>query len=269
MNHREMVRAALEGLPSSADAVASPDHPLLLHGPDLIAAFNGTLAAYFISTRGTAQVVSSLPRVMLSRLALPPATTCVLILDETVDLDDNYSSFFEEVVTLGRRSRKVPVGETAYSEGMEAAESLRIVHHERFADTWTATTRQKGVRRRRLPGEASSALTRNLTLQPERGMDISSGEYIFVPPETSNRRRLRASLSGAIDVAVTGDYGLQAGQNGLRYVTELINSRAAHLARHSGQFPPITSTRVFDAQKPLRAAAFAGYALKLQDPYAS
>jgi hypothetical protein len=264
MKHKELVKTALDRLPPSADAVASPDHPLLLHGPDLIASFRGSLTAYFVSTRGAAQVSNSLPKVMLSRLALPPTTACVLILDESIDLDDRYSPFFEDIIAVGRRRSRVPAGRRPFSDSLEAIEAVRPFHHERFADTWTATIRQRGVRRRQLPGEATSALMVKSALQPGKFMDFHQGQYFFVPPETIDRRGLRTSLSGAINAAVTGDYGLAAGQHGFRNAMELINSRDAHLARHSGLVPALTQTRVFDTQKPLRAAAFAGYAIKIR-----
>ncbi len=268
MTRQELKQAVLRGLPPDADAVVSPDHPLLLHGPDVIAALHGTLTAYFISLRGAREIAGILPKVMLSRLAFPPGAACVLVLGEPITLSNDLSVFFEEIVVLaGDRHPIIPIGTTAVSAGLEAAESMRTLHHERFGDTWTATTRRRGVRRRRLPGEPTSLYASSAPRLPTRYMDFHHGEFFFVPPPAADPSDIRRWLSRAIDIAVSNDYGLAAGIDGLSTVSRIAVSGDAHLARHYSMIPSLPQTRVFDSLKPLRAAAFAGYATKLGEAY--
>jgi hypothetical protein len=264
MTRQELKQAVLRGLPPDADAVVSPDHPLLLHGPDVIAAIHGTLIAYFISLRGAREIAAILPKVMLSRLAFPPGAACVLVLGEPITPSNDLSVFFEEIVVLADGEQPIiPIGTTATSAGLEAAESMRTLHHERFADTWTATTRRHGVRRRRLPGEPTSLYGVRAPRLPTRYMDFHHGEFFFVPSPAAGPSRIRTWLSKAIDIAVSSDYGLEAGIDGLSTVSRIAVSGDAHLARHYSVMPSLPATRAFDSLKPLRAAAFAGYATKL------
>src|SRR5690349_16920357 len=108
MSRAELVRTVVEGLPTRSASVSSPDHPLLLRGPDILALIDGELTAYFVIGQRTRQVIS---RVVLSRLAYPPGTSFVAVLDRSVTLDDEYAALFEEVVEISNaRAMSFPSG---------------------------------------------------------------------------------------------------------------------------------------------------------------
>jgi hypothetical protein len=144
-------------LPAGSDVVVDPGHPLLLRGPDVLASYRGTLTAYFGFTQQSRRPLASLlPKVVLSRFALPAGTSFVLALDPPADLADEEASLFEElVVAADERLAQVPIGRMSTSAGAEATEPLRMFHHERFAEAWALSTRgRKPTRRTR--GEPAS-----------------------------------------------------------------------------------------------------------------
>jgi hypothetical protein len=86
LQRRTIGRELIDRLPGSYVVVAAPDHPLLLEGPDVLIGGEGAAVALFIpkaSERLNRE--SFLARVILSRLALPPKTSTVLISDPERD----------------------------------------------------------------------------------------------------------------------------------------------------------------------------------------
>ncbi|MGR6320780.1 hypothetical protein Q2K19_21875 [Micromonospora soli] len=61
------------------------------------------------------------------------------------------------------------------------------------------------------------------------------------------------------------DYCLDAGVEGFSEVEANMRTHGLHLALHYNRLPALPGTRAFDALKPIRAAAFAGFATDLED----
>jgi hypothetical protein len=244
------------GLPTRSDLVESPDHPLLLRGPDILALIDGALNAYFLIGRKTRQVAS---RVILSRFAFPEGTSFVAVLDRSVSLHDEYVGLFEEVVEIsGLRETSLPAGRMRQSLGAELANSMRFFHHERYAEAWAITTK-RWHRKRKTPGEPSSSYATTRVRSSARYADFDNGSIYFSPPDSADWRTLRPSLSSVTDLAARYDYGLNRGIEGLSEVSRLTNASDIHLALHHSRLNVAASSSTFDAFKPFRAAAFAGF----------
>lgn len=85
MSRTDTIRALVETLSTEGEALAYPDHPLVLDGPYLLTLVEGVLTASFVYTRGSrpANSVAEQARVLLARLAYP---------GHTVSLRRTYSS---------------------------------------------------------------------------------------------------------------------------------------------------------------------------------
>ncbi len=207
----------MAGWPAGSDFVVDPGHPLLLRGPDVLASYRGTLTAYFGFTQQSRRPLASLlPKVVLSRFALPAGTSFVLALDPPADLADEEASLFEElVVAADERLAHVPIGRMSTSAGAEATEPLRMFHHERFAEAWALSTRgRKPTRRTR--GEPAS-------FYGQRALRLTRAMAENYP---------RTWLSSATDLVVRIDYDLDDGLSGLSQISGLTLSGNAYLPLH-------------------------------------
>jgi hypothetical protein len=263
VSRRELIERVLTGLPASSDSVAYPDHPLLLQAPDILASVNGTLTAFFVLDQRVRRLPARvLSNVVLSRLALPRGTNFVLILGEDASIRSSDSTLFEEVVEIsGKRYRRIPLGRMSESASAELMEPLRRPHDERFAQAWASTARRRAVPHRTY-GEPTSV--RVFRTHPPRVsyMDFQNGQFILTAPGPASRTSVRQLLSNSAHVAVQTDYWLDLGVPGLAEVAQLIRSRNAHLALHKSWVPLPSEAHQFDALKPFRAAAFAGFAVR-------
>jgi hypothetical protein len=280
MTRDEMIRALLANLPAGSDSIDHPDHPLLLRGPDVLTSYRSSLTAYFVIARSTRSIINeTLSAALLTRLALPPTTRLVLIMTETTDLAAEVSWLFDEVAEANpRHELTVPIGGLPVSDVADVLEALRAPHHDRFAEAWAPATRGRRFAREK-PGEPTSlyGLTReavlydgNDQLESANGgggprirsqyMDFDNGEFYFNPPDSVTGARMSTLVTHAAATAVNVDYSLELGFSGLGAVAGLVQSREAHLALHHGNIFVNVQTRRFDATKPLRAAAFAGFA---------
>jgi len=280
MTRAEMIRALLANLPTGSDSVSYPDHPLLLRGPDVLATYRNSLTAYFVMARSTQNSINQmLSTALLSRLALPLGTRLVFVVAEATRLAEEASWLFEETVEAGRnKNLRVPVDPLPISGVAEVFEALRNPHHDRFAEAWAPTTRGRRFTRR-TPGEPTSlrGLTREAISHESGGppeledsdsiaqpgpqyLAFDNGIFYFRPPGALAASRLSRLTSDAAATAVSVDYGLEFGFQGLVDVADLVRSQDAHLALHHGEIPIESHEVPFDATKPLRAAAFAGFA---------
>lgn len=257
MSRADVVKAVVESLPARSASVTSPDHPLLLRGPDVLALINERLTAYFAIGQRTRQIS---PRVLLSRLAFPSETSFVAVLDQFVTINGEYAALFEEVVELPSAGTfSLPGGAMRRSAGSETIDSLRYFHHERYAEAWAITTR-RWHRRRKTPGEPSSVYAMLEARPVARYTSIDDGSFYFDPPNTVSWKTLSPSLSSVTNVATQYDYNLIRGISGLSEISRLANSSGAHLALHHSRMSRVARPSGFDLLKPYRAAAFAGFA---------
>jgi hypothetical protein len=153
MSRRDVVREVVESLADRDNAVAYPDHPLLVRGPDVLAGLDDGLTAFFLYTEDGLKPGSPVgrARTLLSRLALPQDATFVLVVPsaDTALRDDDLELF--DAVQYGTRSRGRTrrQWEVFNHRAAALARQLPGFHLQRFAEAWA--TRDSGVPRRPSP----------------------------------------------------------------------------------------------------------------------
>src|SRR5690242_2845501 len=87
--------------------VPHPDHPFLLRAADILVGGEGNLSALFIPTRSEVNEPDLLrSRLILNRLALPPHTRCLLLIQSSQDaLAQRFSADFADVLPWKSRSK--------------------------------------------------------------------------------------------------------------------------------------------------------------------
>ena len=265
VSRRDLIERVLAGLPASSDSVAYPDHPLLIRGPDILASINSRLTAYFILDQRVRRLPPRLlSNVVLSRLALPRQTNCVLILGDGASIRDNDSEVFEEVAEISAKQvGGIPVGRMRESWGAEVMESLRKPHNERFGRAWASTAQRRDARHGVSDRPTSiREFETNLPRTRSRFMDFDNGRFILSPPSPDSGIRTRDLLDRATHIAVQTDYWLDLGVVGIGEVAQVMRSQDTYLALHESRLPLPTEVHKFDVLKPFRAVAFAGFAVK-------
>jgi hypothetical protein len=266
VSRRDLIARVVSGLPARSDSVAYPDHPLLLHGPDIVASIDSRLTAYFILERRVRQIPGSmLSNVLLSRLAFPRETTFVLILgDADAVIRASDSEIFEEVDQItNNQMATYPIGSMRRSSGAEAIEQLRTPHNERFGRAWRSRASRRDARSRgdRYP-TSIARVGFNVARSRSRFLDFDNGRFILGQPNTERNMSARDLFDTATNAAVRVDYWLDLGVPGIGEVAQVMRSDSAYLALHESTIPLPTEVRRFDTLKPFRAAAFAGFAIE-------
>jgi hypothetical protein len=289
------VRRVVESLPPRATVAVYPDHPFLLEPPEILVGQNGELAGIFVLTArdrpGTGR--NSFARYLLARLALPEHATLV-IAAEDIDLI-GYTKFaaVDDIRPADQTPFRWP-SDRRPSRWNEAVENIRWPHFERFADTWKSgadaqharLTRQRKGRStttmwlQGLPAarDASTRTPRDVRIaipdddrgrQPGRERAQSwrpvvapDGERLALERTPTDRPSdLRIGLALACRSAVSVDYGLGLGLDGLSETASALESAAAYLPTHLISVGDRPSGRRFDVDRPLRSAAFVGFDL--------
>lgn len=249
----------VESVPDPDNAVAYPDHPLLVRGPDVLAGIGDRVIAYFVySTHGSRpSSPSERARTLLSRLALPQNTTFVLVVAQSgTALRDNDVELFDAVqygtpTTRGSTENWDAVG---HRVAMLVGE-LRSFHLQRFADAWAA--RETGAPRRRRQGIPTSRLRPERPHRLSRGFDLADGRLYAPRPVASDRLTLKRWAAKLVNTAVDLDYAPSV--DSLEETVDALGSRDAYLPIHEAPAPDPPASHVFDILKPYRATAFAGY----------
>ncbi|MEV6060363.1 hypothetical protein AB0L62_10175 [Nocardia asteroides] len=278
MSHRELVRRLLESMPDRDNAVAYPDHPFLVRGPDLLANDGTGLLAYFVysSSASRPATPSGRARTLLSRLALPDDTTFVLVI-ATKDLPlavgdvELFDAWQFGVEHAGHHRRQLQF--TGWP-GKEIVRELRPFHTERFGSAWAvqAGTAEGYTNANELPwptsrkfdgaaGEAGfpiSVLGSEDRLPPlPAGLAFDNGHLYARFTTLLSRGTLMRRMARIVTAAVNLDY--RPSPQHLEDAVALLRGRRAHLPIHYGAGPKPVSSTAFDVLKPYRAAAFAGF----------
>lgn len=263
MNRRVLVRDLLGSMPDRENAVAYPDHPHLVRGPDVLARVDDRLVAYFVFADGGLKPGSPTGRALtlLSRLALPEGTAFVLVdASAHTALNDNDLDLFDGVQYTARTNNQLGGHwDTVSDRPATLVRQLRPYHLRRFADAWA--TRESGVPRRNPQGVPTSQLRASKIKRFPSGLDQRDGELYALLDEVSDRAALTRRVSRLITTAVEFDYSTAL--DSLESTVGALRSRDAHLALHQATAPLRITKTVSDVLKPYRAAAFAGFHTKI------
>lgn len=274
---REQLSALARRMERDFVVTINPDHPQLLTGPDILAGSDGHLLAVFLPR---AQELSSpdrlVARLILSRLALPAHTKCVLFLSRD-DLERNSevvrtANDFHAVLSLGARlPRKALLDRKLGRPTQEIPAAIRsMVRHRarRLIGVSLAQRHDGGLLR--LPTGA-----KRLSLRLTQQFSVEPHAPLWHRAEVQVPRLLRRSFG---DVVLTDDLLLAVRVTRRpeslfrRLEPFLASSLLLNYSIDSGvPFPAIKMASLLitanlshsssDQQKPLRAAALAGWAV--------
>jgi hypothetical protein len=255
-DRREALARLVYSLRRRHDVVVErPDHPLLVDGPEVLAAADGRLAALFLATRREASSEHQLiDRLIASRLAYPPQTMCLLV-QGPGDVSESTTLAFDGTVsptdpTVPDRS---DLAASRVAPGVRVEVSLREAFlYDLAFHLWAA----RGARRKIDVGDAPLEHVDRVRLEPEAYGGRRAWADVYIEQRTLVLRQ-------------------QPGRNGspvalLRGITRLgtrlsyrIDNGVVHLARLPGGVALVNRLprSPGDPLKPLRAAAFAGWVL--------
>lgn len=295
MDRRGLVRLAAEVLPPRATIAVYPDHPLLLHPPEILGSHRGALYAVFVvqGTETLGRGRHTFGRYLLSRLALPSNAVFVAAVENPADVDAVPRDLFDIVLPVTQHRPGTLADEPTGAAWQQAVESLRPAHVERFGATWSLDRSPRDERVRRHSGRTTASLSmagrRSIRGRTPYVSFTSEGHLTLDAPAQRSRQQHMALASAAVLMAVEADYGLiptaeastfvleesPVGRGALRtrrsqehekpptgLVTQYgqwLSMGDAVLALHRAFLPIARTSLAFDIEKPLRAAAFAGY----------
>jgi hypothetical protein len=225
----------------SANAVASPDHPYLMRGPDVLASDESGIVALFVehvSEVSDGRLLTA--RLILSNLALPSHTRFVVVprggqvaswdWDLVLDTDDP-----REITQVTRRVERSRAETPREVRGA----ALERAHHALTGERWNQ--RSEGVEIDYTRARRSSAVR-------------VEGGHLFADVGNLSGSAASARLTQLFALSVPSEFAIDNGA---------IYPRAGVLPIHTLRASPaLTTSRVFDPLKILRCAAFAGWAIE-------
>ncbi|QJY45141.1 hypothetical protein [Pseudonocardia broussonetiae] len=180
--------------------------------------------------------------------------------------------FYDTILDLNTRTSE---SVATPGVGSDVVEELRPFHSERFAEAWELTADPKArTRRRRERSGLSTAeygqRQRNMRYRSVDELDDESGVPDWPLPAASvgdGRPDARVAkpvrpltLDRSSLEAVRLDYSIEQRDDRIAEVATMLRSNDAYLAVRENRLNRASSSRRFDALKPVRAAAFAGIA---------
>lgn len=255
-----MIKELVETMSTVGEALAFPDHPLLLSGPTLLALAENVLTASFVYTSGSRPVssVAEQARVLLARLAYPRHTVFEAIFEdgslfERVDL-----GLFDSYRVGAPRALSRPDGDDASrNRTSSAVERLRGLHFARFA------ANQQGAFRERPEGARASFTLFSAGTTP-RYKFVDSDPYNLTAYVPEGPRALTINrMQRVAETFTASDYGLGQGISAVIDVAGSVPD-GVYLEQHAlhSHLAFASEDIGVDASKPLRAGQFAGGMVK-------
>ena len=262
MSRTNTISVLVEILSREGEALAYPDHPLVLDGPSLLTVAQNVLTASFVYTRGSrpASSVAEQARVLLSRLAYPGHTVFEAILEDDLmpggvapGLD-----FFDSYRVLTAQALSQPDGNHATSTRVTSAVArLREPHFARFAANQQGSTRDRP--------ESAPAPFAQISLKgiPPYKFVETGAENLTAHVPKGTRALTVSRIKRVAETFTASDYRLGRGISAFMELAGAMHDDN-YLEQH-----PLSAHLTFegenvgiDASKPLRAAQFAGGLVK-------
>lgn len=260
MSRTDTIRALVETLSTEGEALAYPDHPLVLDGPSLLRLVESVLTASFVYTHSSrpANSVAEQARVLLARLAYPGHTVFEAIFADDSMPDHVSLGLFDSYRVVTAQSLSQPDGDNeARTRVGSVVERLRGPHFARFA------ANQQGAFKDRPEGARASYTQFPLEEMPRYKFVATNPEKLTAQIPEGSRARTNSRLQRVAETFTAIDYGLGMGTSALIDVAGALRSDY-YLEQHS-----LRANLAFDskhtgieASKTLRAAQFAGGLVK-------
>lgn len=282
MSRRDVLLEIAQSFEDDFTVSVEPDLPELFEGPDVLAGKPGQLIAVFVPKSHELRHPEQLrTRLVLSRLALPDHAQCVLVLEDSGDVSrlEQLGRDFDAVVVSTDRAdlprlrsesqhhqipastRRMVERRTAFLVALSLAHQPRLAAPGNVAEDWdgvdvmlaSSTTNGAGdPAQLQLPFWPMPLLTQSARPQaPSASVDVYDGVLVAGSSGAgrSISERIRPYLTVAAQTAFRIDHG----------VPYLGHPTAGVFIVQDARWPRV------DPLKPVRASAFAGWAL-LSDP---
>lgn len=242
-----------ERLPNNFVVATGADHPLLLKAADWIVGGEAKLAAIYAVKSEEARAPSLLRnRLILSRLALPPHTVHILLVDSgSRSLGQSFSRDFALVLDWTSRDDLLKIVQDTEFVGAQKALPHEVVWgiQRQFSDVMQVTRVMKNLRERR---RKDIPLTSHQDKQPRRAHRTRSTYEAghTATARFSNGRISAPTITNLVNEQIGISYRLD---NSVPYPTQSLYYGLAivdELPEYAG-----------DPDKLLRAAAFGGWAM--------
>ena len=265
---RLLARRIRASLPDKQRIVVGPDHPFLLRSADLLIEGNELLAAAFIPTSVERKRPELLiGRLILNRLALPANTLCFLVIEHSDDtIREEYSSDFTEAISFRQTHRISAIlrGSKSPTSYKPVPLEIQTLAHHAFVDALELTEEVAATTLSGFDVERNNVWDSTADLFQRKSDRRRAARRLVsekvpnlaedIPVETFSQGEIRsASLVSVFSEQIRRLYSIQAG------VLRPSNEKTGVLFVHS--FP----VQREDPRKVIRAAAFAGWTMLLQD----
>lgn len=256
MSRTDTIRALVETLSAEGEALAYPDHPLVLDGPSLLTIAERVLTASFVYTSGSrpASSVGEQARVLLARLAYPGHTVFEAIFADDSMPDSVALGLFDSYRVVTAQSLSQPDGDNAARTRVgSAVERIRGPHFARFA------ANQQRAFKDHPKGARPSYTQFPLSATPRYKFVKTDSENLTAQVPEGTRARTGSRIQRVAETFTASDYGLGMGTSALIDVAGALQGDY-FLEQHSLRaYLAFDSERTgIEASKPLRAAQFAG-----------
>ena len=254
---------------NSLIVAVEPDHPLLFSGPDVLVGGNGRVVTFFLpKVRELRNPDLLLARLAVARLALPATMRAALLIgsfegadrlvnlarrdfDEVVDLADHPSVAQFVLDRKDRRKEDISNLQEIKRGAVDRFEALYTFSYEQFLGEGKGTTKERLMES--LPGIRSLVEVPSWTGHAGKSRKLYQAEGATVAFLQLGRRAILEKMRPLCVTALMLDYSLD---NGIPY------PRARTL---NVMFSDRTPVSQFDPLKPIRAAAFAGWAVSVPE----
>jgi len=255
MDRRGLVANLARALPGP-QVVAYPDHPLLLKGPDVIAAIDGRLTVFFIvsNPRDRPSHAGRRASIVLTRFALPVEATFVLVVSEnSPDLLPDDLALFDLVHEGTSYPTRWPATPSQVAETASVLSELRGYHLDRFSAAWTG---RGSPRRQQRQTEVTVGHDRRPKGRMPVGLDWDNGILHASLPDDAPREIAMKKAATFASAAVENDY---EPETSLETTLRALSAGERYLPVHQVGGRLAGRDRSYDLNKPLRAMAFAGF----------
>lgn len=268
MNRLRTLRSIARLLASKDNGLivaVEPDHPLLFSGPDVLVGVKGRVATFFLpKVRELRRPDLLLTRLAIARLALPATMRAALLIgnsegadrlgnlahrdfDEVVDVTDHPSAAQFAFDRQDRRKEDISNLREVKRGAIDRFEALYTFSYEQFSDEKRGMPRERLMEA--LPDIRSFADPPSWTGYAGKPRKLYQAEGATVAFLQSGKRGTLDKMRPFCAAALMLDYNLD---NGIPY------PRPHTLNIMFSERTPVSQ---FDPLKPIRAAAFAGWAV--------
>lgn len=242
---KTQIRALKTALPTSYRIADHVDHPMILEGPDLLVGGEGKLSAFY-NSEGKRSHQNLYARVVASKLALPSHCLHIFVMGSESYIDFNAGNFetgqvFDQIIDINDITRRSVLSQRPRVGLENELRKIKEYHGMLYSRTFQFSIARRKYQRNdgsssRVAYHLRKECTRRMWVSKYRGVDFSAREKaatLYYVKKLCEHRFSEYVFDNAVPYPKTFGPGIAV----------------------SEKIPEIKN----DPEKPLRAAAFAGW----------